>query len=95
MTRLVSRRMQFVEIDPEGRIRHGGSAPYLSYETPGPEHRGVRTYAATPEKPDAGAPWLPLPGPSPARRGQEGRPAAGAGWRAEFPEWGWASPEPE
>ena len=41
MTRLVSRRMQFVEIDPEGRVRHGGSAPYLSYEAPGPEHRGV------------------------------------------------------
>jgi superfamily II DNA or RNA helicase len=41
MTRLVSRRMQFVEIDPQGNVRHGGSAPYLSYEIPGGEHRAI------------------------------------------------------
>jgi superfamily II DNA or RNA helicase len=35
MTRLVSRKMQFVEIDADGHARHGGAAPYLSYEAPG------------------------------------------------------------
>jgi hypothetical protein len=34
MTRLVSRRMQFVEIDEAGSVRHAGAAPYLSYENP-------------------------------------------------------------
>lgn len=41
MTRVVSRRMQFVEIDAEGRTRHAGSAPYLSYEAPAGEYRTV------------------------------------------------------
>ena len=41
MTRLVSRKMQFVEIDAEGRTRHAGSAPYLSYDAPWPEYRSV------------------------------------------------------
>lgn len=41
MTRLVSRKMQFVEIDAEGRVRHAGAAPYLSYDAPGAEYRGV------------------------------------------------------
>lgn len=39
--RLASRKMQFVEIDAEGRARHGGAAPYLSYEAPAPEHRAT------------------------------------------------------
>ncbi len=39
MTRLASRRMQFVEIDSTGTARHAGSAPYLSYEAAGPEHQ--------------------------------------------------------
>jgi superfamily II DNA or RNA helicase len=34
MTRLVSRKMQFVEIDARGEARNGGAAPYLSYEVP-------------------------------------------------------------
>ena len=34
MTRLISRRMQFVEIDESGHVRHAGAAPYLSYENP-------------------------------------------------------------
>ena len=41
MTRLVSRKMQFVEIDAEGRTRHAGSAPYLGYDAPWPEYRAV------------------------------------------------------
>ena len=51
MTRLVSRRMQFVEIEPDGSSRHAGSAPYLNYEVPGPEHRAVIDSAL-------GQPWL-------------------------------------
>jgi superfamily II DNA or RNA helicase len=35
MTRLASRKMQFVEIDATGQARHAGAAPYLSYEAPG------------------------------------------------------------
>jgi hypothetical protein len=41
MTRLVSRRMQFVEIDAAGGVRHGGSAPYLGYEAASPEARAL------------------------------------------------------
>jgi hypothetical protein len=41
MTRLVSRRMQFVEIDADGNTRHAGSAPYLSYDGPFAEYRSV------------------------------------------------------
>jgi superfamily II DNA or RNA helicase len=41
MNRLVSRRMQFVEIDAEGVARNAGSAPYLGYDVPEPEHRAV------------------------------------------------------
>ncbi len=41
MTRLVSRKMQFVEIDADGGTRHAGSAPYLSYDALWPEYRGV------------------------------------------------------
>ncbi len=42
MTRLASRRMQFVEIDAAGNARHGGAAPYLSYESPSAEARRDR-----------------------------------------------------
>ncbi len=41
MTRLASRRMQFIEIDKQGQVRNGGAAPYLSYETPSSEHKAV------------------------------------------------------
>ncbi len=41
MTRLVSRKMQFVEIEPDGAARHAGSAPYLSYRVPEPEERSL------------------------------------------------------
>lgn len=41
MTRLVSRRMQFVEIDADGNTRHAGSAPYLNYDGPLAEHGAV------------------------------------------------------
>jgi superfamily II DNA or RNA helicase len=41
MTRLVSRKMQFVEIDAHGGTRHAGSAPYLSYDAPWPEDRAI------------------------------------------------------
>jgi superfamily II DNA or RNA helicase len=34
MTRLASRRMHFIEITPQGDVRDGGPAPYLSYSTP-------------------------------------------------------------
>ncbi|MDP3151461.1 MAG: helicase-related protein [Archangium sp.] len=34
MTRLASRRMSFIEIDPTGLARDGGPAPYLSYSAP-------------------------------------------------------------
>jgi hypothetical protein len=40
-TRLVSRRMQFVEIDADGNARHGGAAPYLSYEAPGGNEKAL------------------------------------------------------
>jgi hypothetical protein len=36
MDRLVSRRMQFVEIDRAGQARNAGAAPYLSYTLPTP-----------------------------------------------------------
>jgi SNF2 family DNA or RNA helicase len=39
MTRLVSQRMRFVEIDAAGTVRHAGAAPYLSYDAPSAEHR--------------------------------------------------------
>jgi SNF2 family DNA or RNA helicase len=39
--RLVSRRMQFVEIDANGLAKHAGSAPYLSYEAPSSEHQAL------------------------------------------------------
>jgi superfamily II DNA or RNA helicase len=32
--RLVSQRLQFVEMDAQGRARHGGYAPYLDYRPP-------------------------------------------------------------
>ncbi len=41
MTRLVSRKMQFVEIGPDGSARHAGAAPYLSYDTPSGEHKAL------------------------------------------------------
>jgi len=41
MTRLVSRKMQFVEIGADGTARHAGAAPYLSYDTPSGEHKGL------------------------------------------------------
>ncbi len=34
MTRLASRRMSFIEIDPAGQVRNAGPAPYLSYYAP-------------------------------------------------------------
>jgi superfamily II DNA or RNA helicase len=34
MTKLASRRMNFVEIDPKGTARDAGPAPYLSYRAP-------------------------------------------------------------
>lgn len=49
MTRLVSRMMQFVEIGADGTARHAGAAPYLSYDTPSGEHKGlVETVLAQP-----------------------------------------------
>jgi superfamily II DNA or RNA helicase len=51
MNRLVSRKMQFVEIDAEGRTRHAGSAPYLSYDAPFAEYRAVVDRALS-------QPWL-------------------------------------
>jgi Domain of unknown function (DUF3883) len=51
MTDLVSRRMQFVEIDSEGQARHAGSAPYLNYETPASQHAEL-------VKRSVEAPWL-------------------------------------
>jgi superfamily II DNA or RNA helicase len=51
MTRLVSRKMQFVEIDAAGNARHAGSAPYLSYDGPWPEYRTVVERVL-------GEPWL-------------------------------------
>jgi hypothetical protein len=34
MTRLASRRMSFIEMDPAGQVRDAGPAPYLSYYAP-------------------------------------------------------------
>ena len=51
MTRLISRRMQFVEIDESGSVRHAGAAPYLSYENPPPETRAAIEQVLT-------QPWL-------------------------------------
>jgi SNF2 family DNA or RNA helicase len=41
MDRLVSRRMQFVEIDRAGQARNAGAAPYLSYTLPTPAESGL------------------------------------------------------
>lgn len=35
--RLLSRRLQFVEITENGEVHHAGAAPYLDYEVPSPE----------------------------------------------------------
>lgn len=51
MTRLASRRMQFVEIDADGNARHAGSAPYLDYEAPSGEDRALVEKVLA-------APWL-------------------------------------
>jgi SNF2 family DNA or RNA helicase len=51
MTRLVSRRMQFVEIDAGGQARHGGAAPYLNYEAPSAEDTAIVQKVL-------GEPWL-------------------------------------
>jgi hypothetical protein len=39
--RVVSRRMQFVEIDEAGTVRDAGYAPYLDYEPVTPEQRSI------------------------------------------------------
>src|SRR2546425_546973 len=39
--RVVSRRMQFVEIDASGKVRNAGYAPYLDYRAITPEERAV------------------------------------------------------
>jgi superfamily II DNA or RNA helicase len=51
MTRLASRRMEFVEIDAAGNARHGGAAPHLSYETPPADAMGVADAVRA-------APWI-------------------------------------
>lgn len=41
--RVISRRMQFVEIDGQGRVRNAGYAPYLDYRPASEEERRVVT----------------------------------------------------
>jgi superfamily II DNA or RNA helicase len=47
--RVVSRRMQFVEIDPSGKVRNAGYAPYLDYRPVADDER-PRVNAATEEE---------------------------------------------
>jgi SNF2 family DNA or RNA helicase len=51
MTRLVSRRMQFVEIDRAGQARNAGAAPYLNYTLPSSAEKTLVQKALT-------DPWL-------------------------------------
>ena len=51
MTRLASRRMQFVEIRRRGEHPSRRVGPYLNYDTPAAEHRGVVQQVL-------GQPWL-------------------------------------
>ena len=39
--RVVSRRMQYVEIDPEGKAQNAGYAPYLNYRPLPDEEKSV------------------------------------------------------
>jgi len=48
--RVVSRQVQFVEVEPDGKVRSAGYAPYLDYRPPTPTEKGLIESITIPSK---------------------------------------------